>query len=339
MALRFVDSMSHYSTLLEKWDNTGEIPYVLTSSSPRRAGGKSVTPPNWYGACLKILGNQSTWIVGHAAKMMGGNESVATFWDGTTCKIQVTTNLDGTLRVNNGAWTLLGTSLAIPFNVWIFIEVKVVIHASAGSVEIRVNGDTLLSISGVVTSSAGNAYANLIGVGQPSGQSDPSVSAADGQLHTDWYMCDGTGTTNNDFLGDCVVECLLPTGAGAESQWTPSAGSNYENVDEALANGDTDYNKSNTVGQVDTYAMADLVSATGLIYGVQYVQYARKDNAGTRKIAGVARIGSADYPGNDINLYDAYRVMMDIQEKSPSTAAAWTISEINAMEYGAKVTA
>ena len=338
MALRFVDSMSHYSTLLEKWDNTGEIPYVLTSSSPRRAGGKSVTPPNWYGACLKSLGNQSTWIVGHAAKMMGGNESVATFWDGTTCKIQVTTNLDGTLRVNNGAWTLLGTSLAIPFNVWIFIEVKVVIHASAGSVEIRVNGDTLLSISGVVTSSAGNAYANLIGVGQPSGQSGTAVSAADGQLHTDWYMCDGTGTTNNDFLGDCVVECLLPTGAGAESQWTPSAGSNYENVDEALANGDTDYNKSNTVGQVDTYAMTDLVSTTGIIYGVQKVNYVRRDNAGSRSVAPVLRISGTDHVGVSSSLGASYGYVREIEEVSPASGVAFTIAEVNAMEYGMKVT-
>jgi hypothetical protein len=135
------------------------------------------------------------------------------------------------------------------------------------------------------------------------------------------------------------VELLLPSGAGAETQWTPSAGSNYQNVDENPENGDTDYNKSNTVGQVDTYAMANLVSVAGLIYGVQYLEYARKDNAGTRTIAPVARIGGADYLGSNVNLSDSYAYTREIKELSPATAAAWTISEINAMEFGVKVTA
>jgi hypothetical protein len=221
------------------------------------------------------------------------------------------------------------------YGTWYYIEIKVVIHDTAGSVELRINGATVASASGVDTRNGGTGVVNGFQFGAGHGGSSQRTNAN----FCDLYVCDGSGAINNSFLGDCKVECLFPNGAGAETQWTPSAGSNYQNVDETPPNDDTDYNKSNTVDQVDTYAMTDLASTTGLIYGVQYLDYVRKDNAGSRHIAPVARIGGTDYAGADASLGDSYVYTREIHELSPATAAAFTISEVNAMEFGLKVTA
>jgi hypothetical protein len=234
-------------------------------------------------------------------------------------------------------WTELGRSGAGVFPIgWHYLEAKVKIDSSTGSVEVRVNGTTVLNLTNVNTYTGWYpaTVTSVLLCGMNCNSNQFTYFYFD-----DLYICDPSGSDNNGFLGDCRVECLFPTGAGAETQWTPSAGVNWENVNETPPDGDTTYNRSNTPGQADTYAMADLVSTTGRIYAAQYLQYARKDNAGSRTVAPVARIGGVDYAGASVSVGDSYAYYRDIHAVSPATAAAFTISEVNAMEYGTKVVA
>jgi ABC-type sugar transport system substrate-binding protein len=65
---------------------------------------------------------------------------------------------------------------------------------------------------------------------------------------------------------------------------------------------------------------------------------ARKDNAGTRTVARLFRASATDYVGGDNSLSTSYALYRDIMEKNPDTNAAWTSSDITALEAGVKVT-
>src|SRR6185437_13665423 len=78
--------------------------------------------------------------------------------------------------------------------------------------------------------------------------------------------CDITyGTTQ---AGDLRVECVMPNGPGAHTQFTPSAGANWQNVDEVPPDDDTTHNDSSTAGQLDTFVHAALAGIPSSIAAV-----------------------------------------------------------------------
>lgn len=342
MALIFMDGMNHYSTPAQAAVKgySGVATNVVVGGG--RFGGNALQDNAGSGGdnatvTLMLPSTCMTFFHGSAYKFLRGFMGFApgsAIWFRSYTDVQqfcMGVNALGNIVVYNSAGTLVGTGTAVlNSTTWAYIEVGCVCSATVGTITVKVNGLTDISVTGVNTGTLG--VRKIVSCG------DYWNNGA--YQRCDLYVCDGTGPApTNTFLGDCVVETIYPTGAGAETQWTPSAGANWQNVDETPPNDDTDYNKSNTVGQVDTFAMSNLATASGLIYGVQYLEYARKDNAGTRLIAPVARIGGTDYAGSDVALGSDYSYGREVKELSPATAAAWTISEINAMEYGIKVVA
>ena len=341
MTLKFMDSFDHYATanLLQKWTYTyGDVTIVtggrFTTNCMRIAG-------NAY--AKKTLGvNASTLTVGFAVNFgsVGGGQIVIDFLDANERQMCVTGSIiSGLFNICRGAGgeavTILATTeTPLYAGVWYYFEFKVVFHASAGSAELKINNTSYASVSGIDTTATANAYANEIRIG-------PRAPYYAAQLYDDLYVCDGLGAVNNDFLGDHRVECLFPTGAGATTNWTPSAGANYECVDEVAPDDDTTYNSQDDADlpETDTFAMGNLVSTTGTIAGVQSLLYERKDDAGDVTVCPVFRIGGTDYPGTGINIPDTYQYKMQVFEESPATDAAWEIAEVNGMEYGYKRTA
>ena len=349
-----MDSFNYYTTLADVWGlysgNVDATAWIAGGGG--RFGGNCLHTEEVTGVSDGTafytragLASSATYIAGFAFKLESSSlnvnclSSIFLFLEGSTPHVDVRLNTSLIPYVTRAGTTLATALNAIALDIWHFFEIKVVIDSSAGSVELRIDGTTVCSASGVNTKNGGSGLINAVGIGH--GSTNGNSSFGRGGVRNDFcdlYVCTGDSLGACNFLGDCRVECLLPTGAGAETQWAPLSGANYTNVNDNPPNGDTSYNKSNTVGQVDTYAMADLASATGVIYGAQYRHYVRKDNAGTRLVAPVARIGGADYAGSDTSLGSAYAYTREIKEKSPATSAAWTISEVNAMEYGIKVT-
>ena len=95
--------------------------------------------------------------VASAAKCIG-------FVDGSTLQVCVTIETDGTLKVRRGteSGTVLCSSSSGVFtvNTWHHLQLCIVVHGSAGAVELRLNGRTLPVRPGINTSNTGNAYAN-----------------------------------------------------------------------------------------------------------------------------------------------------------------------------------
>lgn len=327
MAVILTEGFDHQSPTVNGW--TGAVSGYTTG----RFGGFA-TINNFSAYFEKNLpSSYTTVIVGMAFKQAG--TILSNFFrlmnDTTTAVLLSTTN-SGLLRFTNSAGTQLGTDVNILTNAWYQLEFKVVIHASTGSIQLRINGNPtpVLNVTGLNT---GSLAINKIRLG-PDGNS-PGINL------DDFYMLDTSGSVNNDFLGDMRIETLLPSGNGNSSQLDGSDGNttdNYALVDEATPNSDTDYVESSDVGDKDTYAFGNLSSTAGTIACVKIMPFAKKTDAGTRTIASIARLSGTEADGTDRFLGGSYQYHEDFRETKPG-GGAWTISDVNSAEFGVKVTA
>ncbi|MDD5059445.1 MAG: hypothetical protein PHQ60_16430 [Sideroxydans sp.] len=219
-----------------------------------------------------------------------------------------------------GTW--LASGGVIHLNTRYCMEVYVKIADAGGVIQVRLDGALIIDFAGD-TQQTGNAnvqdiiFGNLDGVRYFKGNMD------------DLIVCDNTGTYT--WPNQAGIYPVRPAGAGIYTQFTPSAGANYECVDESAPN-DADYNSSSTVDHKDSFAMSDLPFSAGDIYAVKWTGRGKVDGAGN--LARLYRIGGADYQGGDQALGAGYTEVTEILEASPDTAAAWGIAEVNGLEAG-----
>lgn len=348
MSLLFFDGFDHYTSILQKWDAivTSTPSISATAANAHFGVGQYVAWTVVANAQVRknLASNYSTLIAGGAfmtTSQIPNSMGCLLFLDNGTAQLCVGISIDGSVQVRRGTMsgTLLYTSATDFFfirdDIWYFIEAKVVFHGSTGSVQIKVNGVTLTTLTNQNTISSANAYANQFAIGGGGGS-----SAGFAVRYDDIYVCDTAGSLNNDFLGDIAIRSLLPTGAGSSTQWTASAGSNYQCVDESGApNDDTDYVSDSTTGHKDLYAMGDLGSNVTAVKAVQVLYRSRKDDAGTRTLKGKIKHSSSEGNGADQAQSSSYVYYRDIFETNPSTSSAWTGSEVNAAEAGVEVVA
>lgn len=358
MALLFMDSFDHYVTadVTEKWSSIesgffGQATINATSGR-RSSGGFRINDggsgnANAYGGLRKTLApGDATGIVGVSVTMPAlaphttNGFPVTMFRLGTTIQVSLRVNSNRTLSAVRGGWatgTVLGTSSATLPTTATYVELKVKIHASTGTVDVRLNGISILSLTGQNTSPGASEAWTVVGLGIPSEASSPSWSGTP-SLNVDFddfYVCDGTGAAPwNDMLGDVRVDPRQPTAAGATTGWTPSAGNNWQNVDELPPNDDGDYNSAASASLTDTFTVQDVPVAGATIYGVQVNLTSRKTDAGTCTIAPVIRHSSVDYQGTAFAPGTGYANNQAIYQTNPGTSAQWTESEFNAAEFG-----
>lgn len=253
------------------------------------------------------------------------------FMEGTTLHVGLYALTNGAIAVYRGDFTtLLGTSpVFFTLSNWTFLQVKVVIHDTAGSVEIRdSSGIVILALNGIDTRNAGTGYCDAVALGLTSG------TAAFTAYYDDWHVWDATGTICNTWTNDTRIDHRLPSGAGSSTQFTSSGGANYAAVDDVTFN-TTDYVESATAGQKDTYAFGDITHSPPSIFSVVMTAVGQKDDAGARALKLVARSGGADYSGTATTLNQgSYTRCVDVREVDPATGAAWTQAGYNAAEIG-----
>ena len=218
--------------------------------------------------------------------------------------------------------------------VWHFIEAKLVISDTAGSILVKLNGVTVLDATGIDTKYSTLNTVNRVMFGTNHG---PVLATA---LMDDIIIGDGTGL-NASPPGDARVEYLAPIAAGNRTQFTPSAGSNWGNVDEFGTPSDSDYNWSSEVGSTDLFSMSNL-TGNGVVHAVQTVIRSRKDDVGFRlvKPAFYKPIGQGDTTRLYTNaapatsVLDSFSYSTSVLETSPDTASAWTVEEIADLQFG-----
>jgi len=230
--------------------------------------------------------------------------------------------------IDSAAATIASGTTPIIIDIWYYVEVRVVISATVGSVELRLNGlsSAELSATGLNT---GTSPIDSVAWGATS--VGTHVTDVD-----DLYIVDTTtgSSPTNTFLGDCRVETLPPTGNGANTAWTGAFG---DWDDSTSHNTDTDYVSSSTPGDRETSTLADLAVGTGTIYAVQTDVTARKDDAGARTIAPVLRISGTNHDGTTTpGLSTDYVTYVQTYDRLDPVGNAWSIATVNAMEAGVK---
>ena len=341
MALLFMDGFEHYATgdKTEKW-NLGAN-YDITNARARTGAQCCILSD----AKVSLpLASGSTVIAGFGYYTTALSDGLILCGVGNVLGGQclVFTTATGALQVyrsgGNASWgfaaQLLGSTAVgvVRVNAWMYIEVKAVIDNSVGAVTLKVNGVTVLTLTNQDTQATADATWTIFGIG-----------GAGGMHMDDLYVCDGSGATNNDFLGECRVVTLLPqtdaVAAGSNADFTCSTGADHGAlVDDAAPDDDTTYLSSSTLNHVDSWEYPAL-GYTGDIKGVQMSLSAKKADSGARAIAAVARPAATNrVHATNHYIGTSYAYWLSLWELNPEDSAAWEVADVDGAEFGVKVT-
>jgi hypothetical protein len=321
-----MEGFDHYGVSLlaaKGWALSGQASASMVSG---RFGGQALNnSTNNNSAYVRSLtAAAATIIIGFAFKTDSptNNPTILQWTSGRL--VMGTSGGNHVLLAQNAGGTTIGTGTTnIVANTWYYIEIKNVVGTS-GTIEVHLNGATEIA----------STVGNFGTTNNTSIQTFYSPFTGN-NTYDDFYVCNGLGSTNNNFLGDVRVVTAVPIGAGAHTQFQPNgSASNWQCVDEIPPNDDTDYVSDANPGDIDTY---DITSIDGgaSVFGVQNSLYARKDDANVRQIAAVARQAGTDYVGATKTLGSSYLYYSELYDQDP-TAANWTATNVNADEFGVK---
>lgn len=350
MALRYHDSYDHYATadMAKKGYAfvSGTVPPAVSSGNGRNGTASLRINPTFTGpnnvtvAPSGISG--ATAIVGVGFRidgsLPGGLVGIVAVLDGGTVHGVLAVNATGNLVYYRGeASATLGTSTStITGSTYYFVELKVLLSDTVGTVDVRVDGVSYLSLTSQDTIQSGSATWRGVRLGQ--NRSDWASNYISD--YDDLYICDGSGASHTTFLGDYRSFVRLPsTGNGTHAEWAPSTGTDHGALVDAATPNITDYVSSSTAGHRDTFNYAAL-GVSGTVGAVTQPVYAKADAAGIRQLVAICVIGGTTYThataqtlGSDW-LYYRFTWLV-----SPATAAAWTVAEIDGAEFGVKIAA
>lgn len=242
----------------------------------------------------------------------------------------------GALEVHRGstvsATTTFLASAASVFvdQTWQYIEIKHLPANTGGTVIVKVDGFEVLNFSGdTLNSGSAGSATRTVAFRASTNNGDTLVD--------DLYICDDSGSAQNDFLGDVQIERLSPTGDDTATFVGSDADSidNYLLVDEVPPDG-ADYVESDTVANDDRYTLADR-TLTGDIIAVKATAKALKDDANPRGLKLIVESGATTDTSADKPLAESSQTFEHILVDDPDTAAAWTTSAVNALVGGFEV--
>ena len=318
MAIFFMDGFDHYNNTSQKgWS----VSATCSSSYSRLGVGQGVREA---GEMKHWLGGTNSHLImgcafrctapdanGYSRQVGLGSSSaptVFTRWAG---------NIDYHWQVDYPGGSITSTNDPALANVWYYLELDVVFHATTGSITLKVNGQTECSGTNLNTGSA----ADYCWVREATWYGT--------QDYDDLYVDDSTAR------GDCRVETIYPT-ADSSVQWTPGTGStNYNLVDNpgTISEGSTDFVETSTATNTDLYTLGNITTTSGSVYAVQSNVYARKTDAGSRTMHSEIKHSGSTSNGSTINLADTGLIYSDAFANVPG-GSGWTITQVNALEAG-----
>lgn len=335
MAFLFCDSFDHYVTAdaATKYPSPSSPMQSISAGTGRRGTASAHSNGN-NGFEIALSPGDATCIVGYAWKptTINANRILRLLHSGVI-HLEFLQLITGAIEVRRGSGgTILGTTSAGIITVaggYHAMEIKMTVDDSAGVVVMKVNGATVLNLTGQDTRNGGTAGWTSVQWFSPA--------------PADWddvWICDGTGSANNDFLGDLRVDAHYPNANGNSNQSTPSTGTDrFATVDEATPNSDTDYNTITGVGDKDTLNIQSLVNSGAAVKAVQTSIFCKKTDSGAGSAAAVARQDGVDYDGTSFALGETYGYKVIQPYSLAPDGTAWDETKFNALEVGYKRTA
>jgi hypothetical protein len=270
------------------------------------------------------------WLV-NLPNAAGGGPNISVRDTGNNVHCYITCDPSGNIqayRHDTAGDVLLGATTVPPLiaNAWKHVEAKFVIDAAAGSVEVRVEQVTVLTLAGIRTSS------NVVGAVATVQNVQLGNSNLINYYTKDFIIWDGTGGFNNDFMGSCQVLKIIPDGDVALN-WTPSTGlTGYNLINEVTPDDDTSYITAPSPAPAPyKCSLSDLPVYVTVVKGVMPIHRSRKTDGGTGNIQLGVVSGAATGLGVDRPITTAYTYWWDVFDSDPNIAAAWTKAAVNAM--------
>ncbi len=351
MALLFCDGFDHYG--LDETNMTDGAYAEVEVSGIAKFTLSTVNPRTGTHALNK--GTSTTWTA--ARRVLGGakttvGQAVAAYFDilptgnrtyvlydfrdtANTVQISVAIQSTGIIEIYRGTVTA-GTSLgatavpAVVAEAYQHIETLATFDDSVGAVEVRVNGVTVLSLTGVDTTESANQECSQVAlVGGTNGTSTAQGARTD---FDDYFCYDDTGAFNNTFIGDRRVLTLFPDADTAQADWPPLAGSGFSNINDADPDDDTSYIEAASgasPGLVSEFDMDDLPAGVSAISAVVLVNRMRKTDAGVANVQPSLVSGATEAAGTDHPLTEAYTYYHEVIEADPDTAAPFTPAAVD----------
>ncbi|MHC4748301.1 MAG: hypothetical protein ACYTFW_00360 [Planctomycetota bacterium] len=203
------------------------------------------------------------------------------------------------------------------------IAIDCKIDSSAGWVNFYLNGILFFSFSG----NTGNDDIDNVLFG-----TSWDMGAADWRTRYDDPYIDDTTGEGSPTAPPPILRFyrIAPNGAGNYTQWTPSAGANYQCVDEVPPN-TGDYVITDVVDELDSYALGDQTLLSGQEIKAIIAQVYAKNTTGTEDIALGTRYSGVDVIGSDQQLGTSYDFYFERQTTKPG-GGAWDQASLNGHE-------
>lgn len=356
MAIRIRDSYSGYNATADLLARSGFLQYQqpLVNTSPL----SFVAGPNGRGKALQIqinvtktyrvygqrvasafpgtryqLGQPAGGLMLTYEDTIANDTQVSVFFNPGNYAIQI---YRGDVTFDPVTHAPIGTLLyASPNNVWsgtswFYVDCWPVIDPSAGSVQVKVNGVVRATISGVNTQNTANAWwdrEGIQGVGLFGGS--PTVTLCD-MYYGDTTTGPGTNPCETP-QGPVIVWAQFPVADSGSPQWTPLSGDNYTQVCDPEMDGDTTYNYTSTVGNIDGFTFGPALPATAVILDAGLRGAYRTDAGGSRTILQSIISSATEEDGTDYVVGATYTYTDDQFTINPHTSASWLVSEWNAI--------
>jgi hypothetical protein len=254
-------------------------------------------------------------------------KGILSVWNGSTVLISIARN--GTAQViqvlSGTGYAVLATgSKSLAINTTHLIEVRVKIADSGGRIEVKVDGISDIDFTGDTKPDA-NTQFDKVRLGYTENLATYSYA------YFDNFIMDDAA-----WIGDTNIQAIVPTAAGNSTGWTPSAGANFECVDERPAS-DVDYVSINANDVSDTYVTGDMAGTIDSVKCVQIQSRTRSEGAPTpTNLKLVARSGATDYLSGNKAVLAAEKALYNLWETNPADSAAWAESDVNALQIGIK---
>lgn len=259
------------------------------------------------------------------------NTSILTFYDGSAIGMEIRKqhNVSELQLYRAGILVATTSGLGISTSTWYNVQMKIKCHDTNGEYEIKVDGVTVLSATGVDTKAGSNNYHDVCVL---------RTFAIRGPHFDDYYVCDGSGSINNDFLGVCKVVRIDPDGDDT-ANWTTSTPSanHYENVSGTVTDDDTSYLEETLTNTTDLFDYEDLAGYSNIL-GIQICTECKETDADSYSIKTPIESGGNQYDDSaQVIASSGYMTKMRVEGADPDTGALWTESGLNAAKFGIKV--
>lgn len=218
------------------------------------------------------------------------------------------------LRVYRGTTSIVIGSKVYSTSITYFMQIYLKIANTGGRVWIKYNGYTDINFTGDTQ------------VG-----TDTTISKA---RFGNYGYYDNIVVDNSIMPERTEIVVLRPNGVGAVTEWNPSAGDNYDCVDE-IPHSDLDYNYIDTIDKVDTYNLENLPGEAKSIKCVQAQIRAKRDGDSIPTKANIVlRASGANYHGDDISLITTWANGNSIWAVNPADSQDFERGDIDNLEMG-----